>query len=55
MTNDNNVQYTTLEEIIKALSTNPHANMVWVGRNYSKADLIRDLTAINENLSKSKS
>jgi len=42
----NNNSYSSLEEIINALSKNPHASSVWVGENYSKADLIEDLNNI---------
>ena len=38
-----NKSYSSLGEIINALSKHPHANSVWVGENYSKADLIEDL------------
>ena len=44
-----NKSYSSLEEIIEALSDNPHASQVWVGENYSKADLIEDLKKIMEN------
>lgn len=38
----------TLKEVIVALSKNPNANMIWVGKNYSKADLIKDLEEISK-------
>ena len=44
-----NNSYNTLEEIIEALSKNPHSKNVWVGKNYSKADLIEDLKQISVN------
>lgn len=44
-----NNSYNTLEEIIEALSKNPHSENVWVGKNYSKADLIEDLKQISVN------
>ena len=43
-----NNSYSSLEEIIQALSKNPHASGVWVGDNYSKADLIEDLKKLKE-------
>ena len=43
-----NNSYSSLEDIIKALSKNPHASGVWVGENYSKADLIEDLKKIKK-------
>ena len=43
-----NNSYNTLEEIIEVLSKNPNGESVWVGKNYSKADLIQDLKALNE-------
>lgn len=49
----NEASYDTLEEIIKALKS-PHADMVWVSKNYSKSMLIRDLEKINKSLQSSK-
>jgi|GEM_PF-5218108 len=46
----NNNSYSSLEEIINALSKNPHGSSVWVGENYSKVDLIEDLKRLNEQL-----
>jgi hypothetical protein len=42
--------YSTLEEVIKALG-DPNAvgaSMTWIGKNYSKKDLIDDLIKIKE-------
>ncbi len=41
-----------LKKIIKKLQTNEHAHLTWVGENYSKADLIRDLEEIQVRLDK---
>lgn len=38
--------YSSLEAIIEALECNPHSSSVWVGKNYSKAQLIEDLKKI---------
>lgn len=37
----------TIPEIIRRLTTNDErfSHLVWVGKNYSKADLMRDLRA----------
>lgn len=43
-----NHTYSTLPEIIKALSCNNYPELTWVGNNYSKADLINDLTSLRE-------
>jgi len=43
-----NNSYSSLEEIIEALSKSPYPELTWVGRSYSKADLIRDLTEIKD-------
>lgn len=43
-----NNAYSSLQEIIEALSKNPHTSSVWVGENYSKQDLIDDLIRLNE-------
>lgn len=40
--------YDTLPAIIKALSCNDHASLTWVGKNYSKAQLIEDLKSIQK-------
>jgi hypothetical protein len=42
-----NNSYSSLEDIIKALSKHEHTRGVWVGENYSKADLIEDLKNIH--------
>lgn len=36
----------SLEEILSILEKTEYPEMTWVGRNYSKADLIRDLKKI---------
>lgn len=43
------VSYDSLKDIIKALDCNPHSSQVWVGKNYSKAQLIEDLKQIQDN------
>lgn len=40
----------TLDEILSHLSR-PHADMTWVGKNYSKLDLIEALENLREDLS----
>jgi hypothetical protein len=46
----NNNSYSSLEEIIVAISGNEHASLVWVGKNYSKQDLIDDLERIQQDM-----
>ena len=41
--------YDTLEEIIAVLD-HPFGDMHWVGKNYSRAALVRDLRAIQADL-----
>lgn len=33
----------SLEDVIEALSLHPFGGMVYIGKNYSKADLVKDL------------
>lgn len=40
--------YSNLSDIITELDSE-HADLVWVGKNYSKRDLINDLKQINKN------
>jgi hypothetical protein len=40
---------TQVEEILSHLSR-PHADITWVGKNYSKLDLINALEELQENL-----
>ena len=49
-----NKSYSSLEEIIQALSKHEHAGSIWVGENYSKADLIEDLKKVKEQLKASR-
>lgn len=42
--------YDTLEAIIPRI-TSPHARMIWVGKEYSKADLRADLARIADGIS----
>lgn len=37
------VEVDTLPEILALLESGKYPELVWVGKNYSKADLIRDL------------
>lgn len=43
-----NNSYSSLEDIIKALSKHEHTGGVWVGENYSKADLLEDLKRLRD-------
>lgn len=40
-----------LKKIIEKLQTNEFPHLTWVGKNYSKADLINELTEVHERLS----
>ena len=37
-----------IEEILEILEATDYPDLTWVGKNYSKADLIRDLKRIQE-------
>lgn len=43
--------YGTLEEVIKALSSGKYPELTYVGKQYTKASLIKDLCKIKEQLS----
>ena len=47
----NKASYSSLTEIINALQCNEHSECTWVGKDYSKAQLIEDLTEV-KNISK---
>ena len=47
-----NNEYDTLEQIIEALSNPKDTEGIWVAKNYSHADLVRDLNNINERVRK---
>lgn len=41
-------QASSLSEILTLLEKGKYPELVWVGKNYSKADLIRDLKKLAE-------
>ena len=43
-----NQEANSVEEILSILNQGDYPEMAWVGRNYSKADLIRDLNKLKE-------
>ncbi len=45
---NNLASYNNLSDILKALNTNDHCDSVWVGKNYTKGQLIRDLGEVKE-------
>ena len=42
----------SLTDIISKLESNDFTHLVYVGKNYTKQDLIRDLRMINDNSSR---
>ena len=44
-------EYNTLEDIIAALSSGKFPEMTYVGNQYTKADLIRDLKKVQQSQS----
>ena len=45
-----NREFNSLPEIIEALSSAKYPDLTFVGKNYSKADLIRDLDKVDSSL-----
>ena len=45
-----NNEFDSLPEILSALTSGKFPELTFVGKNYSKADLIRDLRKINASL-----
>lgn len=43
----NHNSYSTITEIIEALNCNDHTASTWVGKDYTKKQLIEDLTMIH--------